>query len=100
MITFVDLIFSPEGVPAGVAIDRLQRLDGVTSVMGEHDVLFRWQTTEEFTRKMQLIHEELRGTGAQYRIHTVEDSYQSMAPLTWFPGTEADTSGHPAYTKK
>jgi hypothetical protein len=100
MITFIDLIFSPRGQPAGTIIDRLQRLPGISSVMGEHDLLFHWKTPEEFNAKLLAIHQALAGTEATYRIFTVEDSYQSRDPVPWIPAVDTDPTNHPAYPKK
>jgi hypothetical protein len=100
MITFIDLRFSPKGLYAGVVIDRLQRLPGVTSVMGEHDLCFHWATPEEFNHHLLSIHKALRGSEATYRLFTVEDSYQSRDPVTWFPAVDSEPSVHPAYPKK
>jgi hypothetical protein len=100
MITFIDLIFSPSGLDAGVVIDRLQRVPGVSSVMGEHDLLFHWTSPDEFNRQLRAIHAALQGSGASYRIFTVEDSYQSKAPVSWFPAIDAEPAGHPAYPRK
>jgi hypothetical protein len=100
MITFIDLTFSPRGTPAGVVIDRLQRLSGVSSVMGEHDLLFHWQRPDEFSAQLAAIHEALQGTEATYRIFTVEDSYQSREPPRWFPAVDPEPSDHPAYPRR
>lgn len=100
MMTFVDLTFSPRGLPAGAVLDRLQRISGVSSVMGEHDLLFHWKTAEEFTGRLLAIHEALKGTEATYRIFTVEDSYQSKDPVAWFPSVDPEPADHPAYPRK
>jgi hypothetical protein len=98
MITFVDLSFAPRGMHAGKVIDALQGLEGVTSVMGEHDVMFRWRTPEEFDEMVAAIHEVLADTGATYRIFTVEDSYQSKDPVPWIPPpNRANVGRHPAH---
>jgi hypothetical protein len=97
MITFVDLTFSPSGEHAGAVVAKLARLEGVSSVMGEHDVMFRWKAPREFNDRLRAIHSALMGTGATYRVFTVEDSYQSMDPVPWIPPVESGPSHHPAY---
>lgn len=97
MITFVDLTFSPRGLHPGVVIDRLQRLEGVTSVMGEHDVMFHWKTPAEFDARVGAIHSALVDTGTTYRVFTVEDSYQSRAPVPWIPSLADEPPQHPAH---
>jgi len=64
MITFIDLTFSPNGSDASVVSDRSQHLEGISSVMGEHDLLFHWNTAEEFSERLKSIHEALAGTEA------------------------------------
>jgi hypothetical protein len=100
MITFVDLTFSPDGEYSGHIVGKLQRIEGVTSVMGEHDVMFHWTKPEEFERRMRAIQKALVGTGATFRIFTVEDSYQSRDPVPWIPPYEAGPSHHPAYPEE
>ncbi|MCI4350686.1 MAG: hypothetical protein L3K15_04155 [Thermoplasmata archaeon] len=97
MITFVDLTFSPNGMHAGIVVAKLQHLEGVSSVMGEHDVMFRWKSAAEFDARIRAIHAALHGTGALYRVFTVEDSYQSRDPVPWIPPIEARPTHHPAY---
>lgn len=97
MITFVDLTFSPEGEHAGAVIERLGKLPGVSSVMGQHDVMFRWKTAREFDTRISAVHRALRGSGATYRVFTVEDSYQSLDPVPWIPPEGQGPSHHPAY---
>ena len=97
MITFVDLSFSPEGRPSTLIVAKLQALHGVTSVMGEHDVMFRWKTAAEFESRMQSIHTALKGSGATYRVFTEEDSYQSRDPVPWISPVEGTPAHHPAY---
>jgi hypothetical protein len=97
MITFVDLTFSPKGLPAGAVIAELTKIPGVSSVMGEHDVMFRWKVSSEFDAKTRAIHAALDGTGATYRVFTVEDSYQSRDPVPWIQPVEERTAHHPAY---
>ena len=97
MITFVDLIFSPMGQHAGQVVRRLQELAGVHPVMGDHDVMFRWKTAAEFDRTMQAIHDALGGTGATYRVFTVEDSYLTRDMVPWIQPLGEDPSEHPGF---
>jgi hypothetical protein len=97
MITFVDLAFSPEGRPSTQVVAKLQSLEGISSVMGEHDVMFRWKTAAEFEKRMGSIHAALKGSGATYRVFTVEDSYQSRDPVPWISTLEGQPAHHPAY---
>ncbi|MCI4319845.1 MAG: hypothetical protein L3K23_06925 [Thermoplasmata archaeon] len=97
MITFVDLVFSPEGRPSTEVVTKLQTLEGISSVMGEHDVMFRWKTAAEFDRRMGSIHAALKGSGATYRVFTVEDSYQSRDPVPWISPLDGQPPHHPAY---
>ena len=98
MMTFIDLTFSPSGQPPFTVVAKLQRIPGVTSVMGNHDVMFRWQTNAQFDEKIRAVHHALRETGATYRVFTVEDSYQSLEPVSWVPPVEAEPelAQHPA----
>ncbi len=96
MITFIDLFFSPQGPPAATIVARLQRLKGVSSVMGEHDLMFQWKSTQEFDDQMRAIHAALEGTHVRYRVFTVEDSYQSRDPVPWIRPIETGPTHHPA----
>lgn len=96
MITFVDLTFSPKGMAASAVVARLQKIPGVTSVMGEHDVMFHWRTNQEFDHHLQLVHKALEGTEATYRVSTVEDSYQSLDPVPWIGPMDSAPPHHPA----
>jgi hypothetical protein len=96
MITFVDLTFSPKGQNAAAVVAKLQRIPGVSSVMGEHDVVFHWRDAEEFARQVQAIHAALLDTEATYRLFTVEDSYQSRDPVPWIAAVDAEPPHHPA----
>lgn len=100
MITFIDLTFSPSGSPVPTVLARLQRIPGVTSVMGDHDVMFHWRTTAEFDAQMLAIHRTLHETGATYRVCTVEDSYQSLDPVPWVGPGMADPPQHPAIPER
>ena len=100
MITFIDLTFSPRGMQAAAVVARLQRIPGITSVMGEHDVMFHWRTNQEFDHFIQLIHKALEGTDALYRVFTVEDSYQSRDPVPWIAAMDNEPPHHPAVPEK
>lgn len=100
MITFVDLSFSPEGTDAATVVSRLQRIPGVTSVMGEHDVMFHWRTNDEFSRLIREVHRALGRTGVLYRVFTVEDSYQSRDPVPWIAPLDAEPPRHPAVPER
>lgn len=99
MITFIDLTFDPTGSNAAVVVAKLQQVPEVTSVMGEHDAMFHWKTNTEFDERIAAIHEALNGTGATYRVFTVEDSYQSKDPVPWIGPLDGEPSRHPALSK-
>jgi hypothetical protein len=100
MITFVDLIFSPKGKNAAEVVARLQRIPGVSSVMGEHDVVFHWTEPTEFASTIRAIHAALDGTEATYRVYTVEDSYQSRDPVPWIASIDPAPPHHPGVSER
>ncbi|HEV2519395.1 MAG TPA: hypothetical protein VGX00_02075 [Thermoplasmata archaeon] len=97
LITFIDLTFSPAGLPASAVVAKLQTLPGVSSVVGEHDLMFTWDTPSEFDEQIRKIHSVLAGTGATYRVFTVADSYQARDFSAWIPSDPPRPTSHPAY---
>jgi len=100
MITFIDLIFSPKGEDAARVAAKLQRIPGVSSVMGEHDLVFHWSEPAEFAAKVRAVHTALEGTEATYRVFTVEDTYQSRDPVPWIGSVDSEPPHHPAMPER
>lgn len=83
MRSYIDLYFAPgEMTPLEIA-ERVRRATGLSFVRGPHDLLFEWETEEEFRAMLGKIHAALRGSGAFYRVETVDDGPQFVAPIPW-----------------
>jgi len=100
MITFIDLTFSPDGEDAAAVTAKLQRIPGVSSVMGEHDLVFHWSEPAEFASKIRAIHQALHGSEATYRVFTVENTYQSRDPVPWIGSVDTEPPHHPAVPER
>jgi hypothetical protein len=97
MYTYIDIFFSPDGTnPLDIA-ERLRSEASLPFIVGPHDILFEWRTVEEFRERMTRIHAALRGTGATYRVQSVEDTPSFVEPASW-PPTLVRVPEHPAYT--
>ncbi|HTW55764.1 MAG TPA: hypothetical protein VMG36_04870 [Thermoplasmata archaeon] len=98
MRSYVDLYFAPGDVTSLEIADRIRRATGLEFVLGPHDLLFEWETVDQFRGTLQKIHDALRGTGAFYRVETVVDDPSFVPPVAWPPPIEGGPPGHhPAY---
>jgi hypothetical protein len=97
MRTYVDLTFSTAGTNPTVAIDRLQTLAHVTLLTGEHDIVFRWDSVEEFRSHITAIHNALAGTGVRYRLRTEAEKPLVPEPGQWPPSARDGEQVNPAY---
>ena len=100
MRTYVDVSFSSAGTDAVVVGRRLQTIEGVSFIAGEHDLEFHWQNVEEFEARIRAIHKVLAGTGATYRVHTVTDGSPFEEPTGWPPVLQQESPANPAYPKR
>ena len=100
MRTYVDVSFSSSGTDAVVVGRRLQALEGVSFIAGEHDLEFQWQDVEEFQARIRAIHKALAGTGATYRVHTMTDNPPFQEPTGWPPVLQQETPANPAFPKR
>jgi len=86
MKTYVDLIFAADGMNPAVVVDRLRSVAQITQLVGEHDLVFHWNTVEDFRSRVTAVHSALAGTGISYRLHTdVERSLLASGVGEWTP---------------
>lgn len=85
MYSYIDLYFSPDGVSPLEIAERVRATAGVSSIVGARDLLFEWHSVEEFRDRLQRIHSALAGTGATYRIESLEESPEFLEPVIWPP---------------
>jgi len=97
MRSHIDLYFAPGDVTPLEIADRIQRATGLSFVRGPHDLSFEWETVEEFRQMLARVHEALRGSGALYRVETVVDSPEFVAPLPWPPPLPRGPPTHPGF---
>ncbi len=98
MRTYVDLFFSSESDAALDVVSKVRELAGVDFVSGPHDLLFSWQTVDEFRTMLEKVHRALAGSGIVYRIETVLDDAGYVDPVPWPPPTRpGEPIPHPGY---
>jgi hypothetical protein len=85
VLTYVDLFF-PSGGPyaSGIAKSLRDRL-GLSFIQGAHDLSFQWRSPEEFADWVERLHGALRGTGALYRLVSVQEEEHPVAFEGWPP---------------
>jgi len=98
MRSYIDLYFAPGDVTPLEIAERIRRATGLEFVRGPHDLLFEWATVEEFQAKLDQLHGALRGTGAFYRVETVEDDPEFAVPVPWTPVPRSSPS-HPGFAR-
>ena len=86
MRTFVDITFAAGGVTPAKVVERLSRVRDISFLKGPHDVVFHWETTEEFWQRVGAIHQALHGTGATYRLETIDDQAIASVVSPWAGG--------------
>ena len=97
MHSYIDLYFSAEGISPLEVSDRLRAAAGMEFIIGPHDIAFEWHTVEDFRRKLNKVHEALKGTGVFYRIETVSDEPGFIEPAVWPPPMVGNNPTHPGY---
>ena len=102
MRSYIDLYFAPGDVRQLEIADRLRASTGLGFVRGPHDLAFDWSTVAEFRGMLDRVHAALRGTGAFYRVETVDEEPGFGPPVPWpaapGPGRHpgfADDDPHP-----
>ena len=100
MRTYVDLSFSSDGTIATVVADRIREIARVSLITGEHDIVFEWETVEEFQERLRAIHNALAGTHATYRVQTVSGSEDGLPAVAWPPGLREVPEEHPGYRRR
>ncbi|MCI4340602.1 MAG: hypothetical protein L3K06_01585 [Thermoplasmata archaeon] len=96
MHTYIDLYFTPDGVSPLEIADRLRRHAELTFVVGPHDLVFEWQTVDEFRERLGKVHTALQGTGVSYRVQSSgDDSF--VQPAAWPPSLQSEPQQHPGY---
>jgi hypothetical protein len=96
MYSYIDLYFSPQGVSPLEIADRLRNSAGVSFIVGTHDLMFEWRNVEEFRDRMSRIHTALAGTGATYRVESVEETPEFVEPVSWPPAI-VRAAEHPGF---
>jgi hypothetical protein len=94
---YVNLYFSPAGEDPLSVADRLRRAAGVNFILGSHDLFFDWSDVDEYREKLTRIHVALRGTGATYRVESLEEGPEFVEPAPW-PVIGKSQEEHPGYT--
>ena len=97
MHSYVDLYFSPDGASPLEIADRMKAALGTGFIIGPHDIVFDWTTTEEFQERLARLHASLRGTGVMYRVETVSDEPGFVEPVSWPPVLPRGPPAHPGY---
>lgn len=77
--TFVDITFAAGGGSPATVVGRLSQVRDLSFLKGPHDAVFHWETPEEYWHHVAAIHQALRGTGATYRLETLDD--QGVVPV-------------------
>jgi hypothetical protein len=99
MRTYVDLTFSADGPSPVELAEEFKRVMGLSFIVGEHDLVFEWETPEEFRERLEQIHQILRPTGAYYRVATAEEEVGISPAVAWPPALNAEPRPHPAYSE-
>ena len=99
MRTYVDLTFSAKGPSPVQLAEQFKRVMGLSFIVGEHDLVFEWQTPEEFRERLEQIHEILRPTGALYRVATADEEVEFSPAVAWPPALNGEPRAHPAYDR-
>lgn len=97
MRSYIDLYFAPGDVGPLEIADRVRRATGLAFIRGPHDLLFEWETVEEFRTMLARLHESLRGTGAFYRVETVADEPGIAPPVPWPAPALPRPPSHPGF---
>jgi len=87
MRTFVDILFTSTGKsPADVA-RYIKKKVGFTFIRGKHDIVFEWQSDEEFLLKVEILHSTMKELGVIYKLYTpVSDDDELKIPkVIWYP---------------
>jgi hypothetical protein len=85
MHSYVDLYFTSESTPPREIAKRLLDVAGLALIAGPHDLLFGWETEEEFYDRLTKIREALKNTGVLYRVETVLQAPAFSDPAPWPP---------------
>jgi len=94
----IDLYFSPESVSPLEVAERIRARAGLAFVIGPHDLVFDWETVEQFRSTLAKLHDALRGTGVLYRVETLREEPTFAEPVPWPPPLrERGPVQHPAY---
>ena len=97
MHTFIDLYFAPDGISPLDVADRVRRIAGLSFIVGPHDLVFEWQTVEEFRDRLAKLHDALQGTGVSYRVQSASDDSMFVPPVAWPPSLQTEPQTHPGY---
>ncbi len=98
--SFVDITFSANGTSAVAVARRLQNLDRISFISGEHDLSFDWQSPVDFEALLSVIHEALTGTGATYRVHTLAENGGWSPPPVWPPSLAEVPAVAPEFSRR
>jgi len=95
MRSYVDLYFTPDSTPPEEIAKRLFEIAGLSLIAGPHDLVFEWESEEEFYDRLSKVRAALKGTGVFYRVETVRETWAFSDPIPWPPPLRRTEPVHP-----